>query len=150
MAKNEKTWHLRLKIFDNSGELVADTHPDVHPDASVDTSETCRGLPTALERFSALIHGYHDAPLDSIEGARMRDLVKRVPTLRVYLSQHRGRCAFKIPYSPDGATSWQAFAVIQRDDWTGWDGSGMRPNVPNAAPIDVDTVLRRPSLRSTQ
>lgn len=121
MARNEKTWHLRLRIFDSSGELQADTHPDVHPDASVDGAESRVGMQPMLELISSIIHAYHELPADTAEGARMRDLLRRVPTIRVYMSQHNGRCSFKIPYTPDGATAWQAFATIQREDWAGWD-----------------------------
>lgn len=121
MAKNEKKWHLRLRIFNNGGELVADTHPDLGADERIDASELCAGMPAALERVSLLLHKFHDIQQDTMEGARVRDLVKRIPTIRVYMSQHNGRCTIKIPYTPEGATRWEAFAVIQREDWAGWE-----------------------------
>lgn len=121
MAKNEKRWNLRIAIFNDSGELVADTHPDLHPDAPIDGSESCDGMSVAMERISLLLHGYHGANHDSMEGARVRDLVKRVPTIRVYMSQHQGRCSFKVQYTPEGSTQWRARVTIQRENWEGWE-----------------------------
>lgn len=121
MARNEKKWHLRLRIFDSGNHYHADTHPDLGVDEYVDDSELCDGLPGTLERVSTLLHQFHNLPQDTMEGARMRDLVKRVPTIRVYMSQHSGRCTIKIPYTPEGSTAWSALAVIQRPDWQGWD-----------------------------
>lgn len=119
MAKNEKEWRLRLRIYDSSGTLVADTHPDLGENASVNRDETTVGIVPMLERVSAIIHDFHGAPPDTMEGARTADLVKRVPSIRVYMSQHAGRCAVRVPYTPDNATSWKALATIQRDDWRG-------------------------------
>lgn len=119
MARNTQHWRLRLRIYGASGsgtELVlqADTHPDDGEETPLNDEIVAEGHMGVMEEVSAIIHGYHGAPPETIEGARLRDLVRRIGTLRTYLSAHGGRTTIKLPYTPDHATSWHAVATVER------------------------------------
>ena len=123
MARNEQVWRIRVRLyrFDDkgTGELMADTHEGVPEMAPLDERESHRGMAAVLDAVTAMIHGYHDKQPETIEGARSPDLAKRIPTIRVYLSNHGGRTVLPVPYTPDGNRAWSAYITIQRDDWAG-------------------------------
>ena len=133
MARNEQVWRIRVRLyrFDDkgTGELMADTHDGLDELAPLDERESHRGMAAVLDAVTAMIHGYHDKQPETIEGARSLDLSKRIPTIRVYVSNHGGRTVLQIRYTPDGAKEWKAFVTIQRDDWA---GEGAKPENPTA------------------
>ena len=127
MAKNEQTWRIRVQIYKTvnikgvfrPADLMADTHPDHLEHDPLDASEEHRGIQAVLDAVSAMVHAFHNAPPDTIEGARSRDMARRIPTIRVYISTGNGRAVVRFPYTPDGETAWCAVMTIQRDDWQG-------------------------------
>ncbi len=123
MARNEQVWRIRVRLyrFDDkgTGELMADTHEGLGDTAPLDERESHRGMAAVLDAVTAMIHGYHDKAPETIEGARSPDLAKRIPTIRVYISNHGGRTVLPVPYTPDGNRAWSAYITIQRDDWAG-------------------------------
>ena len=133
MARNEQVWRIRVRLYrldaKGTGELMADTHEGLGDMAPLDERESHRGMAAVLTAVTQMIHGYHDKQPETIEGARSLDLSKRIPTIRVYVSNHGGRTVLQIPYTPDGAKEWKAFITIQRDDWA---GEGAKPENPTA------------------
>jgi len=105
------------RIVNGSGTLEADTHEGLGDMAPLDTREAHKGMHAVLTTVTQMIHGFHDKPPETIEGARMIDLTKRIPTIRVYVSSHGGRTVLQVPYTPEGDKEWKAFLTIQRDDW---------------------------------
>ena len=133
MAKNEQTWRIRVQLWKFSqkgdGVAMADTHPDWPEGQPLDDSEAHKGMMTALSAVSRMIHDFHEATPETIEGARVADLAKRVPTIRVYVSNHGGRTVLQVPYTPDNNVAWKAFVTIQREDW---GGEVPKPENPSA------------------
>ena len=123
MARNEQVWRIRVRLYrldaKGTGELMADTHEGLGDMAPLDERESHRGMAAVLDAVTAMIHGYHDKQPETIEGARSPDLAKRIPTIRVYISNHGGRTVLPVPYTPDGNRAWSAYITIQRDDWAG-------------------------------
>lgn len=140
MAKNEQTWHIRVQLFRfaNKGEgvLEADTHPDWSESLPLDATEAHKGMWAVLRAVSEMVHRFHEAELETIEGARLAELGKRVPTIRVYVSSHGGRTKLQVPYTPDGNVAWKAIVTIQREDWQ--------------PPLNEGDEPPRPSLRVAQ
>ncbi len=133
MARNEQVWRIRVRLyrFDDkgTGELMADTHDGLDELAPLDERESHRGMSAVLAVVTQMIHGYHDKPPETIEGARSLDLSKRIPTIRVYVSNHGGRTVLQVPYTPDNNVAWKAFVTIQREDW---GGEVPKPENPSA------------------
>lgn len=122
MAKNEQIWRIRVRLYrfhDASGVLEADTHEGFADQAPLDDREAHRGMSAVMEAVHNMIHSFHDAHPNTIEGARVTDLMRRIPTVRVYVSSHGGRTVLQVPYTPDNEKTWRAFVTIQRDDWEG-------------------------------
>ena len=123
MARNEQVWRIRVRLYrlaaKGTGELMADTHEGLGDMAPLDERESHRGMAAVLTAVTQMIHGYHDKQPETIEGARSPDLAKRIPTIRVYISNHGGRTVLPVPYTPDGNRAWSAYITIQRDDWAG-------------------------------
>jgi hypothetical protein len=114
MANNSRWWRWRLRIY--TTELVADTHPDLDPDAPLTGEYRSKGTAAMFDEVSAMLHGFHDVPLESMAGARLVDLIQRTATLRVYLSARGGRADLRIPYTPDGNSAAYAMLTVERDD----------------------------------
>jgi hypothetical protein len=103
MARNEQTWRIRVRLYriDNgTGVLEADTHEGLPDMGALDTREAHKGMSSVLACVTTMIHGFHDKAPETIEGARMIDLTKRIPTIRVYVSSHGGRTVLQVPYTP--------------------------------------------------
>ena len=120
MSYNTKTWRYRVQIMAHGPEasaiVEADTHPGEPNDAELDDSFTALGASELMEKVSGVIHDYHALPEETAEGARTKDLMRRIPTLRVYLSTHGGRTTLRIPYTPDNATARLALLTVERPD----------------------------------
>ena len=116
----------------SGGVLEADTHPDWPLTLPLDDSERHVGLIAALGVIADMIHRFHEKPNDTIDGARMSQLMRRVPSIRVYVSTGRGRADFQIPYTPDGEKPWRAFVTLHREDWQP-ETPDIRPTVREAA-----------------
>lgn len=131
MAKNEKLWRIRVRLYRQTAGanvLEADTHEGLDDMAPLDDREVHLSIPAVLEAVHNMIHSYHDQHPNTIEGARILDLTKRIPTIRVYLSNHGGRTVLQVPYTPDGATAWRGFVTIQREGWTDAEAKPENPS----------------------
>lgn len=131
MARNEQTWRIRVRLYrqaEGANVLEADTHEGLPDMAPLDASEAHKGMTAVLAAVSKMIHLFHDKPPETVEGARMVDLVKRIPTIRVYVSSHGGRTVLQVPYTPDNATAWRGFVTIQREDWTDAEAKPENPS----------------------
>lgn len=114
MANNSRWWRWRLRIY--TTELVADTHPDREPDAPLTAEYRSKGTPAMFDAVSATLHDFHNAPPETMAGARFSDLIQRTATLRVYLSARGGRADLRIPYTPDGNSAAYAMLTVERED----------------------------------
>lgn len=118
MSYNMKEWRYRVQILDGHLEdtfaIKADTHPD--HDGPLDASFVALGTTALMRAVSEIIHDFHDAPDGTLEGATVADLMRRIPTLRVYLTAHGGRTSLRIPYTANGNTEMLARLSVERPD----------------------------------
>lgn len=115
---NARNWRCRVQIYTPgviNADLEGDTHPGLGDDEPLTNAFMTEGMPALLAIISDIIHTYHDAPPETLEGARNADLMKRVPSLRVYSSVQGGRYSFYVRYVlNNGAVGGLAKVTVER------------------------------------
>lgn len=113
MASNDRWWRFRLQIW--TTELEADTQPGELPgDRPLELS--AKGSLAMMTAVSELLHDFHGKPYDTMDGARVAELMMRIPTLRVYLSNRGGKADIRIPYTPDGSSKAYGVLYVERGE----------------------------------
>lgn len=115
---NVRNWRCRVQIYTPgavNADLEADTHPGLGDDVPLTNEFMTEGMPALLAVVSDIIHTYHDVPPETLEGARNSELMKRIPSLRVYASVRGGRYSFFVRYVfPGGDTGGLAEVTVER------------------------------------
>lgn len=111
-APAEKGWHCRIMLFDERGELQADSMPDAAAEVTPDVY--CNTLANAgawAREVASIFHTEQREPLPV--GLDDETLRRSIMSLRVSLSRNGGQTWWRIPYTVNGA-SWRVMMRVER------------------------------------
>lgn len=111
-APAESGWLARIMLFDERGELQADTMPDAAVDAAPDVMRGTLALVGRWLRETA--EEFHAANGDGEpQGLDAATLERSILSLRVSLSRNGGQTWWRVPYAVNGA-AWRATVRVER------------------------------------
>ncbi len=103
-------WRVRVRLYasDKPSDAVADTDPDLRPDAQ--GSEVVSGLPAVASFVAEVAQGWHGESCVGLDGPTMRHKIKG---LRPTLSRRGGNAVWRLPYRT-AEREWLARVDIER------------------------------------
>jgi hypothetical protein len=108
--KRTVRWRIRLLLYAPSGELVADTDPELPPEAP--GTIVVASLPGVAEELHSTIMRHYGG--HKLEGVTMPELLHRIRSLRPTLSRRGGAATWRVPFKMDDLP-WRVDVDVRKE-----------------------------------